>query len=142
VTMLDLAVGLGRDQRLAAALFDVVADGIAVEAAVAEHLLGIVVNLLHQGRVGGHVVRLTGGDHDGDGQAFGVAAGVDLSGEAAARAAEGVPLNPPFPPAAQWCARMMVASNICRAVSDTSLPANASSMRSQMPLSAQRRNCR
>jgi hypothetical protein len=87
-------------------------------------------------------VGLAGGDYDADGQTLGVGASVDLGGQAAARAAERVGLGPPFPPAAQWCARTMVESIICRAVSDTSLPASASRITSHTPLSAQRRNCR
>lgn len=48
------------------ALLDVVADGFAIVAPVAEHLLGITVDLLHQGRKGGDVVRLSGRDDDAD----------------------------------------------------------------------------
>lgn len=65
------------------ALLDVVADGFAIVALVTEHLLGITVDLLHQGCKGGDVVRLSGCNHDADRQALGVGAGVDLGREAA-----------------------------------------------------------
>ena len=89
------------DHGLAIALLDVVANGFAVVALVAEHLLGIAVDFLHQRRKGGDVVRLTGRDHDADRQALGVGSGIDFGREATARAAERVALDPPFPPAAQ-----------------------------------------
>ena len=89
------------DCGLTTALLDVVADGFAVVAPVTEHLLGITVDLLHQGRKGGDIVGLSGRNHDADRQAFGVGASVDLGREAAARTAERVALGPPFPPAAQ-----------------------------------------
>jgi hypothetical protein len=76
-------------------------DSLAVVSPVAEHLIGIAVDLLHQGREGGDVVRLPGRDDDPDRQARGVGAGVDFGREAAARTTERVALGPPFPPAAQ-----------------------------------------
>jgi len=83
------------------ALLNLVANGFAIVALVTEHLFGITVDLLHQGRKGGDIVRLPRRNDDADRQAFGVGAGVDLGREAAARTAERVALGPPFPPAAQ-----------------------------------------
>jgi hypothetical protein len=83
------------------ALLNLVANGLAVVALVTEHLVGITVDLLHQGREGGDIVRLPRRNHDADRQALRVGAGVDLGREAATRTAERVALGPPFPPAAQ-----------------------------------------
>jgi hypothetical protein len=90
-----------RDRGLTTALLDIATDSLAVVSPVAEHLIGIAVDLLHQGREGGDVVRLPGRDDDPDRQARGVGAGVDFGREAAARTTERVALGPPFPPAAQ-----------------------------------------
>src|SRR5580704_12533725 len=100
------------------ALLNLVANSFAVVALVTEQLVRITVDLLHQGREGSDIVRLPRRNHDADRQALGVGACVDLGREAAARTAERVALGPPFPPAAQWCARMMVASIICSVASD------------------------
>ena len=89
------------DCGLTAALLNIAADGLAVVALVTEHLFGITVNLLHQGRKRGDVVRLPWRNHDPDWQAFGIGAGIDFGREAAARTTERVALGPPFPPAAQ-----------------------------------------
>ena len=52
------------------------------------------------------------GQIEGDDVAGGVRSCVDFRGEAAARAAERLPVLPPFAPAADTCARTMVESNI------------------------------
>src|ERR1700747_3191046 len=67
------------------ALLNLVANGFAVVTLVTEHLVRIAVDLLHQGREGGDIVRLPRRYHDADRQALGVGAGVDLGREAAAR---------------------------------------------------------
>src|SRR5215467_2907375 len=90
-----------RDCGFPTSLLNLVANGFAVVALVAEHLFWIAVDLLHQGRKGGDIVRLPGRNHDADRQALGVGAGVDLGREAAARTTERIAFGPPFPPAAQ-----------------------------------------
>ena len=72
---------------------------------------------------------------------LGIAAEVYLGGEATARAAERLILNPPFSPAAQRCARTVVLSIICNASASPPLSANACSTKSQTPERHQRRNC-
>ena len=99
--MLYLSARDARDHGSAATALDILANGFAVVAFVAKHLLGIAVDLVHQRLNGGHVVDLAGRDHDADGQALSVSARIDLGREAAARTAERVALGSPFPPAAQ-----------------------------------------
>ena len=99
--MLYLPRRCAGDDGLAAALLDVAANGFAVVALIAEHLFGVAVDFLHQGRKGGDIVGLPGRDYDADRQTLGVGAGVDFGREAAARTAERIALDPPFPPAAQ-----------------------------------------
>ena len=98
--MLYLSAGDAGDHGLTTALLDVLANGFAIVALVAKHLFGIAVDIV-QRRNGGDIVGLAGRDHDGDGQALGIGACIDLGREAAARTAERVTLGPPFPPAAQ-----------------------------------------
>lgn len=90
-----------RDFSFPTAMLNLIANGLAVVALVTEHLVRITVDLLHQSREGGDVMRLSRRNHDADRQAIGVGARVDLGREAAARTAERVALGPPFPPAAQ-----------------------------------------
>jgi hypothetical protein len=85
------------DRGRTTALLDIATDSLAVVSPAAEHLIGIAVDLLHQGREGGDVVCLPGRDYDPDRQPR----GVDFGREAAARTTERVALGPPFPPAAQ-----------------------------------------
>src|ERR1700722_4322570 len=89
------------DCGLTAALLNVAADGLAVVALVTEHLFGITVNLLHQGRKRGDVVRLPWRNQAPDWQALGIVAGIDFGREAAARMTVCVGIAPAFPPAAQ-----------------------------------------
>src|SRR6516162_1051033 len=135
------AVALGGDFRRRAAIAQVLADRIAVIALVGEHGAGITVALLHQLVIGGDIMCLALAQHRADGKPRGVAAEVDLGGEAAARAAERLVLNPPFSPAAQRCARTVVLSIICNASASPPLSANASNTRSHTPERHQRRNC-
>ena len=83
------------------ALLNLATDGFAVVSLITEHLFGIAVDFLHQGRKGSDIVRLPGRNHDADRQGLGVGAGVDFGREAAARTTERVALGAPFPPAAQ-----------------------------------------
>jgi hypothetical protein len=72
--------------------------------------------------------------------AFGVAAGVELGGEAAARSAKRLGfLSPFFVPAAQWCARTMVELIMSAVGSRSTISARLSSMASKTPLYSQRR---
>src|SRR6185312_1002755 len=138
--MLNLAIALGGDFGRGSALAQVLADRLAVIGLVGQHHARIAVALLHQRLVHLAVVCLTLAQCYPDRQSGRVAAEVDLRGEAATRAAQGLVLDPPFCPAAQRCARTIVLSIICKASSSLQLSAKVSSMRSQMPELHQRRN--
>jgi hypothetical protein len=65
-------------------LLDIPANGFAVVSLVAEHLFGIAVDIVHQGRIGGDIVGLAGGDYDADWEALGIGTGIDFGREATA----------------------------------------------------------
>src|SRR5260221_7687885 len=95
-----------------------------------------------EGRLGGQsgdegmglrdAVALTAGEDETHRQAQAAHRHVDLAGQAATRAANGLILSPPFAPAACWCARTMVESMIRYSKSGSS--ARAAKMRCQTPL--------
>jgi len=58
------------DCGLPTSLLNLTANGFAVVAFVTEHLFRVAVDLLHQGRKGGDIVRLPGRNHDADRQAL------------------------------------------------------------------------
>jgi len=89
------------DHRLATALPDIPANGFAVVSLIAEHLFGIAVDVVHQGRIGGDIVSLARRDLDANRETVGIGAGVDLGREAATGTTERVARGPPFPPPAQ-----------------------------------------
>ena len=109
---LDAAISLRGNDGMRAALFEVFSYGVGVVAAIAEHDLGIGRWLFHQRLVALHVVGLAGRKRGGERKPPGVGAQMDFRREATARTAKSVSLNPPLPPAAQWCARTMVESII------------------------------
>src|SRR5260221_13581277 len=78
------------------------------------------------------VVALTAGEDETPRQAQAAPRHVDLAGQAATRAANGLILSPPFAPAACWCARTMVESMIRYSKPGSS--ARAAKMRCQAPL--------
>jgi hypothetical protein len=86
------------------------------------------------------VVDLAGGRDEAQRVAQSVDGDVDLGGQAAARAPDRLILNPPFPPAACWCARMIVASMIRCSRSGSSI--RISKRRDHTPFWAQRRKRR
>jgi hypothetical protein len=58
----------------------------------------------------GRVVVLAGREDNVQGLAFGRRDGVDFGRKASSRAAQSIASDPPFPPAASWCARITVPS--------------------------------
>jgi len=74
-------------------------------------------------------------DRDVDGPTFGVDDDVKFGRKTPARTAEGIELDPPFPPDASWCARTMEPSTI----EPTSSTSNWSALKisSQWPFFAQ-----
>jgi len=82
------------------------------------------------------VVDLAGSEKKADRIAERIDGDVDLGAQPAARAAERLNVGPPFPPAACWCARTIVASMMRCSRSGSSL--KASRMRDHTPRLAQR----
>jgi len=94
-------IRLWRDDRLDAALFEVIADRVGVVSLVAEELLRLGFEKLHVRVVALDLMRLAAGQLEDERPAFGVGAQVDLGREAAARAPKSLLiLIPPFTPAA------------------------------------------
>lgn len=96
------AVGLGRDHRLDLGVGQFLADRIGIVAFVGEQRIDAVRDDAHEWAEALDVVRLSGRQDEGEWASLRVASGVELGGEAAARAAErlGVPSSF-FIPAAQ-----------------------------------------
>ena len=140
--VLDAPVAFGGDLRLAGAVADILADRIAVVAAVGEQDARVAVTLIHQLGIGRAVVRFARRQGQADRQAMGVGAEVDFGREATARAPKTLAMSPPFAPAAQWCARTMVLSIMCKASVSPPLSARACSTTSHKPEVVQRRYCR
>lgn len=140
--MLDAAVSLGRDIGDCPAVACVLPDGVAVISPISEQDAGITVALFHQVGISCAVVSLAGAQDDADGQPLGAGAEMALGREATSRTAKSLALSPPLKPAAQWCARTMVLSIICKASAGPPPSARASSITSQIRLTVQRRNCR
>src|SRR5262249_4709506 len=83
------------------------------------------------------IVRFTASQQDGDQAPCSTCECVNLRIAPSARAANSLLLLPPFPPAAERCALMCVASIICVSV-DRPFPASFRNRFSQMPRRAQR----
>ena len=80
---------------------ELIADSIAVIAFIGQQRLDLLAEQAEQCRKAARVVRLAAGQDEADRAALTVASGVDLGGEAAARAAQSFrTLIPPFTPAA------------------------------------------
>jgi hypothetical protein len=165
--VLEVAVPLGRDLGHGAAVAQAPPDRVAAVALAppcrrclrpGEHDGGIADARLHRcfavrampsGRpsVSG---LLPGGHAQGRGQTLRVGADVELAREANARAVKTLPMSPPLPPAAQWCARMLVlwpvadlrSPIICRRSASPPPSARASSITAHRPEPVHRRNGR
>ena len=98
------AVGLGRDVRCGALGFDLSTHGVAVIGFVAQKEVAFR-HELQQGLGRGAIGHLAAGQQEGDRAAVLVAERVDLGAAPASGAAYGLGALPPFPPAAQRCAR-------------------------------------
>ncbi len=85
-----------------------------------------------------HFVPLAGSQFDVKRPSLGVHDSMNLRGETSTRSTESVLFDPPFPPAASWCARTMVASRIDAISSGSSC--TAWKICSQTPRLAQFRN--
>ena len=140
--MLDTTVFLGRDFGDCSAVACVLPDRVAVISPIGQQDAGITVALIHQVGISRAVVSLAGAQDDAYGQPLGVGSEMDFGREATSRTTKSLALSPLFKPAAQWCARTMVLSIICKVSAGPPLSARASSITSQTPLAVQRRNCR
>ena len=87
-------------------------------------------------------MRLPGREDDGERQATGVAAQVELGREAAPRAAQGPAIPPPLAPAACWWVRIEIPSSICTRLPAAPHSARAANTASNTPRSRQRANRR
>lgn len=107
---LRLPRGVGADDGGHVALGKLVADPFRVVGGVGKEHGPLRVLDQRAGDRG--LVRLTCRELDVERQTESIHESVDLGGEASARAANGVVVDPPFPPAACWWLRTMVASAI------------------------------
>jgi hypothetical protein len=95
------AVRFRRDDRLDAALFQIIADRVGIVALLAQELLRPRLAQLHQRIVAFDLMRLAAGQLEGEQPPFGVGSQVDFGRVAATRAPERfLTLIPPFTPAA------------------------------------------
>src|SRR5262249_17109723 len=85
----------------------------------------------------GRFVHLAGGIEQTQHIAEGIDSNVDFRAQPSTRTPDRLFLNPPFPPAACWCARIIVPSMMMASKSGSS--ASAANMRSHTPALAQRR---
>jgi hypothetical protein len=132
-----LSRDFGRDDRFGAESEES-PDAIGVVGAVSKHMLGR--EPVDQGFGLRAVVDLTWRKDQAERIAKSVDGDMDFGAQPAARAADRLRLNPPFPPAACWCARMIVASMMRCSRSGSSL--SAARMCDQTPRLAQRENRR
>lgn len=112
--MQAFSVGRVGDHRTHAAGQDLLAQGVAVISAVGGQ--GLRGGGPGDQVVGdGSVAALSCGDDEGDEPSTLIDQGVELGGRSTARAAYGVGVSPPFPPAAERCALAQVLSSISSA---------------------------
>src|SRR5215216_3572497 len=128
-------VRVGRDHSCHGEASQMRAKPIRVESFVANDVLGRQISDQRLGL--GRFVHLTGGVEQAQHIAESINGDVDFRAQSATRSPDRLFLNPPFAPAACWCARMIVPSMMTDSKSGSS--ARAAIMRSHTPLLAQRR---
>src|SRR5262245_42765835 len=101
-------IGFGRDDRCRAALIEIGANPVVVEGLVADE--GLEIQTGDQRLDTDAVVTLTGHKHEANEIAERVDQGHDFGGQAAAGAADGLILSPPFAPVPCWWTRTSVPS--------------------------------
>lgn len=112
------ARGKGRDHRVYTER-EISPDSVGIVCLICDDVLGH--EAVDQGLGLCAVVSLAGRKDEAQRVAEGVDGDMDFRGRAAARAADGLSFGPPFPPAACWCARMIVASMMTLSRSGSSL---------------------
>ncbi len=96
------AVAFGRDHGLDIGLGDLFADGVGIVTTICEEGLDLVADHAEQRRKAMHIVGLARRQYEAEREAPGIASGVELGGEAAARSAKRLGfLSPLFMPTAQ-----------------------------------------
>mgnify|MGYP007127353029 FL=1 len=132
---LDLAVALGRNMRVPAALADQIDQVLPVITTVGDDDGG-GWKRLQQVRCGGFVGSLSRRECETDRQSLLVNDNMDLAGQSSTGTADGVIRTPFLPPAACWWARTMELSINCIDCGEAA--AKASKIRSQTPVLAHR----
>src|SRR5215470_13557267 len=100
--------GVGRDHGGYAAVCEMSAKPIGIEGLVSDDVVGGQAS--NQGFGLSRLVHLSGRVEQAQHIAEGINGDVNLRAQPSARASDRLLLNPPFPPAACWCARMIVPS--------------------------------
>ena len=104
------SVGFGRDDGFDPALLEIIADCVGVVGLVGEKSIRRLLRKIDQRVIALAVRRFAGREVEGDGPPSGITETMNLTGEPAPRAAKSSLMNPPFPPAAETCARTVVLS--------------------------------
>lgn len=133
---LDYPCGMRPNHRREAAPFEYVADALRVVCRVTEE--DVAVSVFDQRFRNGRFVPLTWRELDVERLTESVHESVDLGRKPASRPTNIVSVDPPFPPAACWCALTMVASAM--QPSGSTSTRSSSKTRLHAPESAQRRN--
>ncbi len=144
---MDKSVALHRDDGLASARSQIVADGVAVVAQVGDQDLRRWAGLGHDRTIAPGGDGLAGRQLMGDGETGTVRTEVNLGRDATTRTADIVARRAccasPFPaPAERWWAQRILLSIIWTLARPPSLSFSASKITSQTPGSVQRRTCR
>jgi site-specific DNA recombinase len=133
-----LAHRVGRDHRQDTSQQQFLPQPVGIIAHVPDQAARAGGKVVDQIGEGAGLVGLAGREDEGERQAAGIAAQVQLGREPAARAAQRLTVLPPLAPAACWWARMTVPSSICTRSSAAPLSARAAKSASDTPRSRQR----
>ena len=125
------------DDRFHSKLLHASSDGVRVVRRVREDFLTSCVGAEDVFR-DGRLVLLAWRELDVERPTLRVDEGVDLRGESTSRTTQCIALDPPFPPAASWCARTIDESMMTP--SSSTLIWSALNMRAQWPKCDQRAN--
>lgn len=104
------AVGFRRNDGFDPARLQVGSDRVRVVGLIGEKSIRCLLGKIDQRIVGFAVRRFAGREMEGDGPTSGITETMNFTGEPAPRAAKSSLMSPPFPPAAETCARTVVES--------------------------------
>src|SRR5437868_5189195 len=96
------------DNRLHTAIADFANEGVGIVAGVANECsaASVIKELFGDG----HLMAMTGREHHMERSALAVGDRVELGRESSSTTTQTIGLDPPFPPAASWCARITLPS--------------------------------